>query len=152
VIRAILDANVYISYLIYPSGDGPPARIVRAALLRQFVPLVSPKLLEEVHEKATRKPYLASRIDPPKITELFTRIITVGDSRDDAELLYPVITRDRKDDYLITNAVVYQADFLVSGDPDLLELGEFAGIRIVSPAVFIAILDRDHDRDHTRVE
>lgn len=144
MIRAIVDANVFISFLLYPSGDGAPARIVRAALMHRYIPLVSPRLLREIEEKSTGKPYLASRIDVVDITWLFERLIEVSEHRDDASLLYPTITRDAKDDYLIANAVIYQADYLVSGDHDLLDLGgEFEGVRIVSPAAFAALIDQN---------
>ena len=53
----------------------------------------------------------------------------------------PVHSRDRKDDYLLEHAVREQPDYLVSGDKDLLTLGEHAGVRIVSPARFVEILD-----------
>lgn len=33
------------------------------------------------------------------------------------------------------------ADYVVSGDKDLLRLGEFQGTRIVTPAEFLAILE-----------
>lgn len=143
MIRAVVDANVFISFLLYPSGDGAPARVVRAALLHRFVPLVSPRLLHEIEEKSTGKPYLASRIAPVDITWLFERLIEAGEGRDDADIAYPTMTRDAKDDYLLTNAVVYRADYLVSGNRDLPALGgEFEGLRIVSPAAFAALLDQ----------
>ena len=52
----------------------------------------------------------------------------------------PSVTRDRKDDYLLAYAVVGRADYLVTGDRDLLVLGEVEGVRIVSPAGFVGAL------------
>jgi predicted nucleic acid-binding protein len=35
----------------------------------------------------------------------------------------------------------HKADYLVSGDQDLLVLGEYEGTRVVTPRQFLAILD-----------
>lgn len=56
-------------------------------------------------------------------------------------------TKDPKDNMVIACAVEGQADYIVSGDPDLVELGTFAKIQIVSPAEFIQVLRRgQHDQ------
>lgn len=138
--RAILDANIAISYLLNPSGDGPPAKVVRAAVSVDFVLLASPKLLHEIRDKVTNKPYLARRISLPAISELFDLLAANGEVHDDDEIVYPAISRDRKDDYLLTNAVIHHVDYLVTGDKDLLVLSEFEGVQIVSPAEFAQIL------------
>ena len=51
-----------------------------------------------------------------------------------------VIAADPSDDMVLACAVAGKADYIVSGDPHLLDLGEYEGIRIVSPAVFVSIL------------
>lgn len=139
--RAVLDTNLLISYLLDPTSDGPPAKVVRAAITGIFVLMVSPELLREVRRKVTTKPYLVERIPAERFDRFIHLLLEFAEFHDDADIRYPAITRDRKDDYLITNAVVYQADYLVSGDHDLLELGEFEGVRIVNPAAFAAMLD-----------
>jgi predicted nucleic acid-binding protein len=51
------------------------------------------------------------------------------------------ISRGRMDDFLLVEAALAGADFLVSGDPDLKVLEEFEGVRIVSLPEFAEILD-----------
>jgi putative PIN family toxin of toxin-antitoxin system len=51
---------------------------------------------------------------------------------------YPKISRDQKDNYLLSLIDVSQAQFLVTGDKDLLVLGEYAGCRILKPSEFLA--------------
>jgi putative PIN family toxin of toxin-antitoxin system len=114
---------------------------VRAALLRRYVPLTSPRLFQEIQGKVAEKPYLANRIARSDISDFFNRLTRVGESHDDADTRFPAITRDPKDDYLLANAVIYRADYLVTGDRDLLVIGEFEGIRIVTPAEFEALLE-----------
>lgn len=50
------------------------------------------------------------------------------------------MTRDPKDDYLIAYAVIGEADYLVTGDKDLLVLEQIAGVTIVTPARFADLL------------
>jgi uncharacterized protein len=55
--------------------------------------------------------------------------------------LETAVSRDPDDDELIALAVASQADLIISGDADLLSLGEHAGIPIVDPADAIARID-----------
>ena len=51
------------------------------------------------------------------------------------------LTRDPKDDYLIACALAVRADYLVSGDKDLLVLGDlFEPLKIRTPSAFLAEL------------
>lgn len=140
--RVVLDTNLLISYLLNPTGDGPPARVVRRAIAGAYTVMVSPQLLHELRGKVTTKPYLVDRIPGARLNEFVQRLLGFAELHDDADIRYPAIARDRKDDYLLANAVVYRADYLVSGDRDLLALGEIAGVRIVSPAAFVTLLDQ----------
>ena len=56
-------------------------------------------------------------------------------------LQLPRVTRDRKDDPLVASAVEGHADFLVSGDKDILDLVDYSGVRMITPVDFIPILD-----------
>src|SRR5207248_8548809 len=51
------------------------------------------------------------------------------------------VPRDVKDDPVLACAVDGRADYLVTGDPDLLSLKLFRGIQIVSPAQFLQVLE-----------
>ena len=55
-------------------------------------------------------------------------------------LQLPGVTRDPKDDPLVACAVEGRANYLVSGDRDLLDLGEYEGIQMVTPRGFLDIL------------
>ncbi len=52
-----------------------------------------------------------------------------------------MVMRDLKDDYLLAYALVGEADYLVTGDKDLLELqGPITGLEILTSAQFIDVL------------
>jgi putative PIN family toxin of toxin-antitoxin system len=48
------------------------------------------------------------------------------------QLHLPGVTRDAKDDAVVACAVESRADYVVSGDQDLLALGEYQGIRVIT--------------------
>lgn len=47
------------------------------------------------------------------------------------------VCRDANDDMVVECALVAKAQRIVSGDKDLLSLGMYAGIRVLSPADFV---------------
>jgi putative PIN family toxin of toxin-antitoxin system len=60
------------------------------------------------------------------------------------ELVEPIertaVCRDPKDDIFLSVALAGRADALVTGDSDLLSLGPFRGIPILTPAEFATLL------------
>ena len=54
----------------------------------------------------------------------------------------PGVCRDPDDDYLLGCAVAGAADYLVTGDEDLLAVGRYQGLAIVTAREFLAILSR----------
>ena len=53
------------------------------------------------------------------------------------------VSRDPKDDIFIACAVEGRADYIVTGDADLLVLNEYEGIKILRPRDFIEQLEID---------
>jgi predicted nucleic acid-binding protein len=50
------------------------------------------------------------------------------------------VSRDPDDDKFIEAAILGACDFVVSGDKDLLTVGSYQGIKIVSTAEFLKIM------------
>lgn len=141
--RVCLDANLFISYLLRSSGQSPPAVIMNAAFVGQFDLVLNEKTLPETRHSITSKPYLARRIQKLDVDALAIELRLRATIIPEMATPFPAVTRDPGDDFLVTHAVVHAVDYLVSGDKDLLVLGEIAGVRIVSPAVFVAILNAE---------
>jgi putative PIN family toxin of toxin-antitoxin system len=116
------------------------ARILRAAFAGTISLVIVDTTFRELHEKVQNKPWLSQRIPSEASYVLAARLSTSALVIPHPEYL-PIVTRDRRDDYMLAPAVLEHVDFLVSGDKDLLVLGGHAGVRIVSPADFVAILD-----------
>ena len=56
------------------------------------------------------------------------------------EVIISGVCRDPKDDIFIACAVEGKSDVIVSGDTDLLDMGTYEGISIVSPRQFLDLL------------
>jgi putative PIN family toxin of toxin-antitoxin system len=54
-------------------------------------------------------------------------------------------SRDPEDDKFLSAALEAQAEYVVSGDKDLLAVGAHRGVRVISPAAFLTVL-RERDR------
>ena len=55
-----------------------------------------------------------------------------------------VVCRDPRDNMFLELTLAAQATYLVSGDRDLLAVGNFADTTIVTPAAFVKSLDAEH--------
>ena len=139
MLRAVLDANVYASALVKP--EGPPGKILHLLLAdRAFEVILSESILVE----------LRRCIDYPKLRRL---ISLTGDEIDRwilaLELIADMVTPGREvraipddpdDDHLLAAALEGRAAFLVTGDRHVLALGEYEGVRIVTPLEFLRVL------------
>lgn len=134
MIRAVVDTNVLIRALIKPQGTvGPVITHLRNG---DYVLLYADPLLEELAAKLAlpriRDKYQVSDQDVETILAL---ILLRG------ELVVPerriTACRDPKDDVVLEVAVSGHADFIVTGDRDLLVLHPFRSIPIVEPFKFL---------------
>jgi putative PIN family toxin of toxin-antitoxin system len=133
--RVILDTNALLSRLLLP--DSITARVVRRFFDRA-TPLASEETLRELAETLARPkfdPYV-SRPDRQKFFELFARV---------AEWV-PVTTtirrcRDPKDDKFLELAADGHADWIITGDTDLLELSPFQSTSILIPSAALSLHD-----------
>jgi putative PIN family toxin of toxin-antitoxin system len=138
--RVLVDTNLFIAYLLKPRSESF-IRILLDAVAEGIVTLLLPEaLLDEIGDTIRRKPYLISRIHEDRLILFLQLLKTVGEEIPLISEKIPAITRDPNDDYLIAYAVVGQADYLISGDNDLLVLEKIGALNIVNSGQFRQIL------------
>ena len=138
--RALLDANILIRYLLTGEKGTVVAGIVHAGILGTYQLLLPQELLQEVTARVQGKRYLAERITEQDLRELTARLAQAATAIPPIREGPPAVTRDPKDDDRLAYAVVGRADYLVTGDRDLLVLGQAGETAIVTPTEFWRIL------------
>jgi putative PIN family toxin of toxin-antitoxin system len=139
--RVIIDANVWISYLLTRDERRTVRQLIRRCLTADIALLVPPELLDELAASITTHSHLAARIAPPDLAVLLYEIRQIATVPPSLSENLRRFGRDPKDDYLVAYALVHQADYLVTGDDDLLALDAVDELRIVSPVVMLRLLE-----------
>jgi putative PIN family toxin of toxin-antitoxin system len=130
MIKVVLDTNIVISSLFW---KGPARLIVDLAIAGKIYSVTSPEILEEVEavlcEDFSDIPYW-------RVEEIIRDILSyshlvVADSTVVKEL------RDIRDTKIIACAIAGRADYVITGDKDLLILEEYKGIVILTPRNFL---------------
>lgn len=128
-LRAVLDTNVLVSGLGWP---GPSADLIDLVLADRIELVVSEPLLDELFRV----------IAYPRLRHVFDTAGSgarelVGRIADAATMVSPTkrinMTRDPDDDKVLEAASAAHVDMIATGDADLLSIGSFEGISILSP-------------------
>ena len=129
--REEVATNVFVSGLVYGGNPGKVVRLVKELKLRA---VVSPDTAVELVTKL-KKFNLAARA----IEDLVYVIDTEGIKVVPRQRLRKV--RDPKDNMFLEAAQQGKADYLITGDKDLLVLKQFRRTKIVKPKEFLATID-----------
>jgi len=135
-LRLVIDTSVFIRYLLRPNAA--TRRLIEELWLGGKICLIcAPELfleLKSVLERHSIRTYIM-----PEEGNLLLNAVQIF-----AEFLpplgeIPTYTRDYKDDKFIACAIIGQVSYVISEDKDLLELHEFAGVKILTPYDFVAL-------------
>lgn len=135
--RAVIDTGVLVSALIRKQGT--TGDVLRALRDGRFTAIYTTDIVVEIIDVLGRAKFRAKyHIEPDDITTLVNLIRLRG------ELVVPnkkvTACRDPKDDKFLEAAIAAQADCIVSGDADLLDMTPFQETPILRPAEFLARL------------
>lgn len=129
-VRVVVDTNVFISFLI-----GKRLRALFDAIVQGNVQLmVTEQLIREL-EMTAMDPKFRKYFTSAVLSELLV-VIEASALAVEIQPPYPAICRDPKDDFLLALCKKGKADLLVTGDNDLLVLGEHGPTEVISPKEF----------------
>ena len=137
--RAVLDTNVVISATLIRGGNED--RILRFWRHSGFELVLSPKILQEIgrvllYEKLQRYRWMSEQ-ELVLFLELLAQECHLVLGNIDVHA-----SRDPADDKFLAAALEGKARYVVSGDKDLLSLKKYRNVQIITPAVFLKILER----------
>ena len=128
MIRVVLDTNIIISSVFW---KGNPHEVVRRGILRVYQSVTSAEILDEAVNKLRTK----FKFPEESIQELVAILLA------HSHVVEPTskfdVVRDKSDNKVIECAFDGKADYIVTGDPDLLDLKEFKSTRIITAKEFL---------------
>jgi putative PIN family toxin of toxin-antitoxin system len=130
ITRVILDTNIWVSFLITKDF----AKLDEIIFSKQCILVFSQELLDEFLEVVRRSKFrpFFSASDIESILE------TIDEYADFVKVESKFqICRDPKDNFLLSLSVDGKADFLLTGDKDLLELDKFGLTTITTMSNFL---------------
>ena len=135
--RVVIDPNLLVSYLL--KHRGPIANIIDTHLAQEnFTLLGCVQLLEEL-DGVLQYPKFQQYFDDE--TRLrFVALVSALSELVDIPDQVPRLVRDPKDDYLIACALAGDADFIVSGDKDVLVIIAIETVKMVTAKQFLETL------------
>jgi uncharacterized protein len=136
--KVALDTNVLVSRFLVPKGKS--ARIIQYWETRSFQLLISEPIIAECsrvlnYQRIRRKySYTDEELEH-----------YVGFLRAQSVMIHPdirveAVYADPDDNAIIECAVGGSADYIISGDAHLQNLGKYSGIPILSPTEFLLLL------------
>lgn len=127
-VKVILDTNILVSALVY---GGNPKRILELTLSQRVTAFISPPILAELIDVLLRKFHFSQR-------QVYTLERKIKES---FYIIYPTLSVsilfDEPDNRVLEAALTAGADFIVTGDKDLLNLKSFRSTKILSSADFL---------------
>ena len=130
VSRIIIDTNLWISFLITKDF----AKLDEIIFLRQGILVFSEELLDEFLEVA-RRPKFRRFFSASDIEEILE---TIDEYADFVKVKTKIeVCRDTKDNFLLSLSVDGNADILLTGDKDLLDLINFGETKIMTISSFL---------------
>ena len=131
--RVVVDTNVVLSSVFW---QGAPYELMSRGLNNEFELVTSPQIIDEVAEKLSVK----FAYPEDQITVIVDVMMSLFHVVDTTSVFKH--SRDANDDMVLACAVDGAADYLITGDKDLLVLNEFNGVKIIAAKEFLAILDK----------
>jgi putative PIN family toxin of toxin-antitoxin system len=128
-VRVVFDTNVLVAAFV---AEGICSKLLTRGRKKQFHLIVCPVILQEF-DRVLIKKFSATRNETRSALQIVSEAIH--------SVVHPSqsvqsVCRDPDDDAILACALEARADYIVTGDVDLLELKVFKGIRIVTPRNF----------------
>lgn len=138
--RVVLDTVIFVRALINPHGKW--GRLL-FELSDRYVIVLSPEIIKEILSVLYR-PSLRRRFPEMAEPARLKRILAILEEAEVVERTKKLsLCRDPHDDKFFECAVEGRAQYIVSEDRDILDVGEYEGVRTLTAGQLIALLSVD---------
>jgi putative PIN family toxin of toxin-antitoxin system len=117
------------------------SEIVEAAIQGEYRMLVPGEVLAELIGIWDRKKSMHPAISDEQMDRFIRLLRSIAEIIPPSDGPIPYVFRDRKDDFLLTACALGNADYLVTGDRDILDIREqLSRLVVLTVAEFLALL------------
>ena len=138
--KVVLDANVYVSSMLNKLGN--PKRVIDSWQQGAFDVLISSAILDETGRVLSYPRIIKRHRQDETTIQRFLKLLEDEAIKVEPNEVLGVVKDDESDNRYLERAVAGKAQYVISGDNHLLDIGEYRGIVILSPAVFVAVLSQ----------
>lgn len=124
MLKIVLDTNVLVSAIL---SKGKPFELAQLGFKGKFMIITSESALDELFDVLERSKFQPAR----KEMEIVSRAMN-SCRKIKLKSSLKVVVQDSKDDIIVNTAIDGRADYIVTGDKHLLEIGRFKWIKIVT--------------------
>lgn len=139
-IRALVDTNLIISAALIPRSL--PDRLLRSWLKGYFDLLTSEEQLEEIRATSKKDKLISYPLFAARVEEFIQNLQFAAQLiKPIPQTDLPVRLRDPKDDYILAASLGGKADYLVTGDEDLLAVNAnpaLGKLKIITVSQFLS--------------
>lgn len=128
--RILLDTNVIISALLF---GGKPRTILQSVIKKKHIAVTSAILLSELSD-VLRKKFAYSKQAVAAVDKQMRKQCALVLPRETIDVL-----DDMPDNRVLEAAVEGECGRIITGDTDLLRLGRYRNIRILTPGEFLEV-------------
>ncbi len=137
--RVLVDTNIHLSAILAPPDkDTPIVQSLALANEERIVLLVAEETVMEFRSTISTKTWFVRTVTTTASDRFIARPTETAALLPALAYPPPHRCRDRRDDYLLEQAVRFEADVLLTGDDDLLSIEEPPpGLRILDARAFV---------------
>jgi uncharacterized protein len=138
VIRAVVDTNVLASGIVRSHPAALPVQVLDLWRDARFTLVLSEHILTEL-TRTLAQPYFRRRLGEQQVTDMLRLLHQEA-------LITPITVEVRdaathpEDDIVVATALSAEAEYLVTGDRKLQELGSYLTVTILPPRAFVDLL------------
>ncbi len=127
--RVIIDTNIWISFLI-----GKELQDLKELIVDEKVKVITTEQSINEFRLVTSRDKLKKYFDQDKVTELISLLDILADKIKIKKI--DKVCRDPKDDFLLALAKESRANYLITGDKDLLDIKVYGQTKILTVKQF----------------
>ena len=127
--KVIVDTNLWISFLI-----GRELQNLKDLVVTERIQLITTEQLVDELKIVIARPKLQKYFDQEKVTELISLLDIISEKVEIKKI--EQICRDPKDDFLLALSKESKANYLITGDKDLLEIRIYGKTEILTVKKF----------------